>query len=474
MVERSLSEAAEAMRGQILAGDPTSRFSTAAIDSRKVADGALFFALPGARTDGHDFLDKALAAGAAGVVVHRPDPPRGDAVWVRVDDTFRALHDLTRAVRRTVPRHLVGITGSTGKTTTKELLAAMLGRCFVTAKSPGNLNNLYGFPVALLGIPEGCEWMVAELGMSTPGELGAVSELARPDVAVFTNVRPAHLANFGDLAAIAEAKAELLRGLDPDGLVVANAHDPWVMKIAGRHAGRVIRYGVETGDPADAELDIAARDVGLRRGAVGCRFVLVVDGSEVSVTLPLHGLYNVENFLAAAAAAHALGVPPTEIAASVASVTGAPMRGQVHRLAQGAWLVDDAYNANPAAVSRALESAAAMVASHGRGRAIAILGDMLELGPEAPAFHRTAGEQAVRHGFALVAGVGPLSRETVTAARAAGVEGHDFEDASAAADWATAFLTPRLEPGDVVLVKGSRGIALEAVGDALRSSGGEG
>lgn len=472
MVERSFTEAARAMAATVLAGDPAGRFAGVGIDSRRVTPGALFFALPGAQADGHDFLDQAIAAGAAGVVVHRAVEPRGGVVWLRVEDTFRALHDLTRAVRRTVPAHLVGITGSTGKTTTKELLAAMLARRFRTAKSPGNLNNLYGFPLALMSIEEPCEWMVAELGMSTPGELGRVSELARPDVAVYTNVRPAHLANFGDLAAIAEAKAELLRGVPPSGLVVANAQDPWVMRIASRHPGRVVRYGVDKGDADTALLEVRARDVVLRTGDVGTRFVLAVGEHEEEVELPLHGLYNVENFLAAAATAEALGVPLGEIAAAASGVAGAPMRGEVHRLAGGALLVDDAYNANPAAVSRALESAAALACDG--GEAVAVLGDMLELGPGAPDFHRAAGREAAVRGFAVVVGVGPESRETVAAAAAEGARTRQFDDARSAAAWAESSLAPTLRAGDVVLVKGSRGIALEAVSQALRrATGGE-
>ncbi|MEO1087488.1 MAG: UDP-N-acetylmuramoyl-tripeptide--D-alanyl-D-alanine ligase, partial [Acidobacteriota bacterium] len=214
MAERTIDQAVAAMGGRLLRGDGARRFRGAAIDSRRTAAGELFFALPGARTDGHAHALAALENGATGVVVHQDVAGEEDApgAWIRVEDTFQALHALTRAVRGELPEHLVAITGSAGKTTTKELLAVMLERGFRVARSPGNFNNTYGFPIALLGIPDDTQWMVAEMGMSTPGELAQVSHLGRPDIAVFTNVRPVHLENFRSLEAIAEAKSELLAG----------------------------------------------------------------------------------------------------------------------------------------------------------------------------------------------------------------------------------------------------------------------
>src|SRR5262245_20381442 len=223
------------MHGTLIAGDPETSWSGAVLDSRKVAGGELFFALRGEKSDGHRFVAQAIERGAAAAVVHEDVDAPPDATLIRVPDTYAALHALTRAVRAEVPRRLVGITGSVGKTTTKELLALMLGQRYRVAKSPGNLNNLYGFPLALLAVPEDTEGTVAEMGRSTPGELGAISELARADVAVFTSVRAVHLEFFGTLEAIAEAKAELLRGLVPGGLVIANADDPQVARIARRH-----------------------------------------------------------------------------------------------------------------------------------------------------------------------------------------------------------------------------------------------
>ncbi len=466
MVERSAAMAAEAMDGRVIGGDPATRWRGAAIDSRRVAGREIFFALPGDRVDGHDFARDAVRRGAATVVVHRDlEPSPDETAWVRVDDTFEALHALTRAVRGEVPRHLLGLTGSVGKTTTKELLARILARRFTVEGSLGNFNNTYGFPLALLNIDDGCEWMVAEMGMSTPGELGQVSRLGRPDVALLLNVRPVHLENFGDLDAIARAKGELLDGLVRGGLIVANADDPLVERLVRRYVRdrdpsvRVVRYGA--GVPADVR---ATPAVPLGGGRVGSRFEVTACGKTagdetVAVELPVHGLYNAENALAAAACAWALGMPLAEIAAAVAGFSPPAGRGEVHRLTGGVTLIDDTYNSNPDAAGKALASARQFPGE----RHVAVLGDMLELGDGAAAFHAEAGERAAELGFDPVVGVGDLARTLVAAAGRRGATAVHFSTASQAA----AGIPGVLHAGDVVLVKGSRGVALEAVVEAL-------
>jgi UDP-N-acetylmuramoyl-tripeptide--D-alanyl-D-alanine ligase len=470
MARCSVAEAAAAVGGQVT-GDPETVWDGAAIDSRSVHGGELFFAFAGEHTDGHRFVADAFARGAAAAMVQEPmqetleAPDRG--ALIVVPDTFRALHDLTRHLRQRVPEKLVGITGSAGKTTTKELLAAMLGARYRVARTPGNLNNLYGFPLSLLNVPDDTEWMVAEMGMSTPGELRQLSLLGRPDVALFTVVRPVHLEFFGTVQAIAEAKSELLAGLPAEGLVIANADDPEVSRIARRHlsqrveqnGGRIVWYGM--GEEADVRVTGVSP---APNGEVGSRFRLWAGGEIIEVALLLHGLYNVGNCLAAAACAHALGVSLWEIARAVASVRPAAKRGVVHRLPGGVTLIDDSYNSNPDAVDRALEGAAQLQGD----RRLAVLGDMLELGPEGPRFHRAAGERAAGLGFSPVAGVGELSRELVAAAAARGAEAPWFADAVAAAEWAVG----EVRDGDLVLVKGSRGVKLEAVVDRLLAARG--
>lgn len=490
---RSLAQAARAMEGRLETASPaggaaaeSAEWRGIVIDSRKVrggeTGGELFFALVGEHTDGHRFAGKALESGAAAVVVSKDIEAPAGARLIRVDDPYTALHRLTRALRREVPRRLVGLTGSAGKTTTKEILAAMLARRFRTARSPGNLNNLLGFPIALAGIPEDTEWMVAEMGMSTPEELGAISRLARPDAAMLLNVRPAHLENFGTLEAIAEAKAEILQGLAPDGLLVANADDPQVARVAPRHPGRIVWFGSRPeeearkalGSVAGAPLEyVRALDIealspeaSAPPEAPRLRFRVESPFGSGRIETPLHGLYNTGNVLAAAAAALALGVPFAEVAAAAREARPAAGRGELRR-AGAVTVIDDSYNSNPDALTRALESAAATAAG---GRRWLVAGDMLELGPAGPEFHREAGRIAARLGFGPIVGVGELARQLV---EAAGAEGADerrwFASAGEAADW----IPDQVAPGDLLLVKGSRGVGLDAVVAALTSRAAE-
>lgn len=460
MARFALVEAAEAMGGRLVAGDSAASASGAAIDTRKIAGGEIFFAFAGARVDGHDFVADAFARGAAAAVVTRPVAAAGPGAVIEVADAQAALQALALHARQSgVPKKLAGITGSAGKTTTKEVLAALLASRFATAKTLGNLNNLLGFPLSLLNVPEGTEWMVAEMGMSTPGELRQLSLLGRPDIAVFTVVRPVHLEFFSGVEAIAEAKAELLAGVPEGGFAVANAGDREVARIARRFAaagGKVVWYGIDT------EADVQAMELSPISGeGVGSRFLLRAGGEEQAVRLPLHGLYNVENFTAAAATAWALGVTLAEIAEAASGLVPAAGRGVVHRAAAGFTLVDDSYNSNPDAAGKALAGARALDAA----RRIAILGDMLELGPTGPSLHEEVGKEAARLGFSPVVGVGPLARGLAGAAAAAGAEAVWLADAAAAASWAA----EHVRAGDLVLVKGSRGVGLDAVVGRLLS-----
>jgi UDP-N-acetylmuramoyl-tripeptide--D-alanyl-D-alanine ligase len=473
LAEGRLAAAATAMGGSLIAGDPERVWRGAALDSRSVRGDELFFALPGERTDGHRFVGDAWARGAAAAVVQReveavPETTTRGGL-IRVPDTLAALHELTREVRRRLPRHLVAVTGSAGKTTTKELLAGMLARRFRVERSPGNLNNLFGFPIALLGVAEGTEWMVAEMGMSEPGELGEVSRLGRPDVAVYTNVRAVHLEFFDSVRAIGDAKAELLLGLAPDGLVVANSDDPEVARIARSFAGRVVWYGTGS-ESGGATVDVRAEQVvAARWPEAGSRFVLAVGDERSPVHLPIHGLYNVENFLAAAACAWALGVSVEEIAAAAGGARAVSMRGVLHALPGNGVLIDDCYNSNPAALAGALESARELALAQDGGRRWAVLGSMLELGATSDRLHREAGERAAALGFSPVLGVGEAARELVEGGRGAGSEASWWPDAAAAAG----AVKDLLAAGDVILVKGSRGVGLEVVVGALLEAAGE-
>lgn len=514
-MKRRLAEAARAMGGRVVRGDGEARFDGASFDSREIEGGELFFALPGEQSDGHRFVSAALEAGAAAAVVHEDvelsaDVPEAAAL-IRVEDSYAALHALVDQYRDAgMPPRLVSITGSAGKTTTKELLAAILGHSLRVAKNEGNLNNLYGYPLSVLRIPEDSEWMVAEMGMSSAGELSRLSRLGRPDVVVYTCVKPVHLEFFDSVEGIAAAKAELLEAIAPHGRVVANADDAHVRRFVQAWADgpgspeRVTWYGRGRagGDgeapgpdaPGVIALNVTAREVTASDdGRPGSRFTIDVHdldtgdldtgdlgeaGGEAAsragsfeVRLGLHGDYNVDNALAAAATALTLGVSPDDVTAGLAAARAAAGRGIVHDLPGGGLLIDDTYNSNPDALDRALGSAASLAADAGGGEGglWAVLGDMLELGPDAPRFHREAGHRAAELGFSPVAGVGELSHELTTAASEAGTEAPWFEDAAGAADWAA----DRLAAGDVVLVKGSRGIGLDAVVEAILASADE-
>ena len=453
-----MDDAARAMGARRVSVGADVIWSGAAIDSRRLTGGELFFALAGEHTDGHRFAVDAVKRGASAVVVEREDELAPDTPRLVVDRSEEALHALTVDVRRRVPERLVAVTGSVGKTTTKELLAAMLARRFRVARTPGNLNNLLGFPLSLLAIAEDTEWMVAEMGMSIPGELGRISRLGRPDVAVFTSIRPAHMESFADLDEVADAKAELLEGLIEGGLVVANADDPHVVSIADRHSGPRLFYGIE------CEAEHRARKIEAT-SAGGTRFVWCAGEARHRVELALFGRHNVENFLAAAACASHLGVEAEAVVAAAAEVAPPSMRGVVHQLPGETTIVDDSYNSNPEAAAAALAAAAELPSR----RRWTVLGEMLELGGESVSYHRETGRQAAELGFSPILGVGEEARPLVEAAAAEGAEARWLATAGDAARAAVA----ELREGDLVLVKGSRGVGLELLVESLLTAGGE-
>ena len=448
----TIGEAATAANGLVSGGAAGAAFAGVSIDSRTITPGQLFVAIVGPRFDGHAFLAEVAAKGAAGAMVHRDVPAPAGLPLVRVAETTAALADLARHVRRTAGIPVVAITGSTGKTTTKEMTAALLEARGPVLRTEGNLNNQYGLPLMLLKLGPEHEAAVLELGMSAAGELRALSRTALPDVAVITNVAPVHLEFFASLDAIAEAKAEILEGLGASGVAVLNGDDPRLRRIGERHSGRVIWFG------HDRRYDVSAEK--WRGTAFGMRFDLVLGGRALDVVLPLAGPHFVSNFLAAAAVAHHLGIAPEAIAETATQLEAAPHRGQLLRLDQGVMLVDDCYNSNPLAV----QAAVAALGMAGGRRRVAILGDMLELGPTGPELHRQTGEQ-VAASVDVVAGVGALAAELVAGARAVkpNLETHHFADCAAAA----AALPGLVRAGDAVLVKGSRGVRMETLVDGL-------
>jgi UDP-N-acetylmuramoyl-tripeptide--D-alanyl-D-alanine ligase len=456
----TLAEVLDGTGGALAASAPGRAFTSVSIDSRTIAPGALFFAIKGPRFDGHDFLADAAERGATAAVVERETEAPSGLALVRVADTTRSLADLARYVRRRAGIPVVAVTGSVGKTTTKDMTAALLATRGPVLKTEGNLNNQYGLPLTLLRLRSEHRAAVLELGMSAAGEIRGLVALARPDVAVITRVAPVHLEFFASLDAIAEAKAEVLEGLAPRGTAVLNGDDPRVVRIGERFSGRVVWFGRGKGR------DVLAVDE--RQNGSGIELTLRLEGETVPVRLPFTGPHFVENFLAAAGAAHVLGIPATAMAEAARSLEVARHRGEVLRLGEDVVLLDDCYNSSPAALEAAIVTLALL-----RGkRRVAVLGDMLELGPTGAFLHRDRG-RSLRGRVEVVIGVGPLAEEIVTGAREAGIPAaalHHFADASEAADAVPGVV----RSGDAVLVKGSRGMKLEAVVDALVSRFGKG
>ena len=444
-------------------GPPPAGVAGVATDTRDLPAGCAFVALRGERFDAHDFVGAAAAAGArcavvsaawAGAAAGAPPLP-----LLAVADTLAALGALAHLHRTRFHVPLVGVTGSNGKTTTREMLGAILrarGPALVTA---GNLNNEVGVPRTLLGLEAGHWAGVVEMGMNHAGEIARLAAVAEPQIGLVTNAGPAHLAHFGTVEAVADAKAELYQALPSGGIAVANADDPRMLRRAQASGRRLITFAVGRGRRGD----VVALEV-LEHGPGGLRFLLGVGQRELTVRLGLVGLHNRANAAAAAAAAVALGCDDREIVRGLEEARPVGRRLRIAALPGGATLVDDCYNANPASMSAALATLREL-AARGGGRPLAVLGDMLELGPAEAEAHRALGAEAAGVVRALGA-FGPRSAATAEGARAAGLAAadvHQGEDVAALAAW----VKERLGPGDVLLVKGSRGMKLERLVEAL-------
>ena len=441
---------------------PLARLAGVSIDSRTIAPGELFIAIHGPRHDGHAFVAAALAAGALAAVVARPRlaeyPEEVRRKLFAVDDTLAALQQLACAVRRSWGRRLAGITGSVGKTTTKEILAALLAARFRVLKSEGNLNNEYGLPLTLLRLEEGHEAAVVELGMSHRGELKRLVEISEPDVGVLTRVAPVHLEFFSSVEEVALAKRELIEGLaGPESVAVLNADDERVARFAEVARGRVVTFGLSR------EADFRAGAIE-DRGAQGTVFDFVSPAERARLELPLVGRHNVSNALAALAAASVWSVGAAEAQRVFPRLGPAAMRGEVLRFESGFALINDCYNSNPVALDAMVDLLAATPRCR---RRILAAGEMLELGPRSPEFHRAAGRRAAATGkIDWIIGV---QGEAASLVRGAIEAGHPESRTRffASSDEAAEFLAGFAVPGDLVLVKGSRGVRMERIVEAV-------
>jgi UDP-N-acetylmuramoyl-tripeptide--D-alanyl-D-alanine ligase len=417
------------------------------IDSREAKPDSAFFAIKGERLDGHQFLPQALATARGAVVSQLPDPlPEGKGI-VKVEDTTVALQNLARSIREHQPFTLIGITGSAGKTTTKEMIATLIGTERRTFKSWGNFNNVIGCPLCVDNTPDDAEVVVSEMGMNHKGEIALMAGLTHPDIGVYTNIGPVHIEFFGTVEKIAEAKRELLENVKPGGTIVINVDNEHVVRISEGFEGTKLTYGIDH--------DAMFRAANVReRGLLGTTFNL----REFPMELALPGRHNLENLLAAIATARAVGISWDGIGRGIQQLKPAYHRGVVVPTPSGAMLYDDTYNSNPYALSRALTL---LEQADVKGRRIAVIGDMLELGERELDFHRDSG-RGVPKSIDVVVGVGKRSTALLEGAKEAGFDDdrlHHFDDAEGAA----AFLRDFIKDGDLVLIKASRGIGLDKI-----------
>lgn len=452
---------AAAVGGQLVGGDASRTIAGFSIDSRTLAPGDVFFAIRGERFDGHVFVADAIRAGAAGVIVSSssaaPSATQGAAI-ILVDDTIGALQALGSHVRRVSGTKVVAVTGSAGKSTTKEITAEFLSARYRVFRNKGNLNNHIGLPLSLLELRRKPDIAVVEFGMNHFGEIRTLVGIAQPDVRVWTNVGPAHLEFFGTVDAVAQAKAEILEGAGREHVLIANADDPRVMAHARRFAGQVVTFGVER--PADVRA-VTVQD----RGIDGMSAQVRTPVGEGDVHTPLAGIGNLANLLAATAVAIRFDVPLADVLERAATLKPVSHRGEVIRTGR-VTILDDSYNSNPAALSLALS----VIKSENRfARRIAVIGEMLELGEGSVDLHRESGKEAASSGLsALVAVGGAPARALAEAAVSAGMKRDAVfyvEDSARAAS----LVLEIVKPGDLVLIKASRGVRAEGVVDRLRA-----
>ncbi|MCG5501416.1 UDP-N-acetylmuramoyl-tripeptide--D-alanyl-D-alanine ligase [Ectothiorhodospira lacustris] len=445
MMRISMSQVAALTGGRLQGADAA--VQGVSTDSRSVTAEQLFVALKGPRFDAHDFICPQFPA--AGLLLSRDPGPNQDRPWVLVDDTRRALADLAAGWRRHCPARIVALTGSNGKTTVKEMLAAILGHCGETWATRGNLNNDIGVPLTLLSLSGKHRFGVIEMGANHAGEIALLTRIARPDVALITNAGPAHLEGFGSIEGVAHAKGEIFQGLEDEGVAVINADDPYADLWLSMNPGRqVILFGLSARARVRGEMD-------------GEDLLIHLPDDRIRVSLALAGRHNRLNALAAAAAAHALGADAAAIGRGLALMQPVPGRLVSRPGAAGSRLIDDSYNANPASTRAAIQ-----VLSEQPGHRILVLGDMGELGEDAAGMHREMGALARAMGVERLLAVGPLSRHAV---HAFGNGAEHFEDQARL----SAVLTGCLGPDVVVLIKGSRGQRMERVVSALMPEQGQ-
>lgn len=458
MLPITLEQLHQAIGGELcLAGETAGREARQDVarivtDSRQVRSGDVFWALPGTSQEGADFVAEARQCGAAGVVTYRPLPAGTESWTIRVDNSLAALWRLARWQRGRCHGRLVAVTGSVGKTTTRLLIDSVLARAGSGVTSPRNYNNHVGLPLSMLALKPQDRYGVFELGASAAGEIAELAELCQPEIGVVTRIGEAHLGSFGSCEALAEAKGELLAALPAAGVAVLNGDDPWLRKLAPRSRARVVWAG------RGCDCDFAATQVSFSEGVLRLR----VDGLQLEA--PLWGRHHLASVLMAVAVGREFGVPGVEIEDAVAGFESPQMRCQVSQV-RGATVINDAYNASPTAMRAAL---ALLESMRGSGRRVVVCGDMKELGPESENWHRRIGDEVVTLcGADRLIACGHYARDVVRGARRAGMQ-PERTFAFRHVEEAATHVEQIIEPGDVILVKGSRALAMEKIVEQLR------
>lgn len=458
-----VSDLLSATGGEWLGGDPAHRFSAISIDSRTLPADALFFAVRGERLDGHDYVDQAIARGAAGIVLEQDKTgvlpiqewTQQGIACVAVPDTTDALGDLARFHRRRIECRVIAVTGSNGKTTTRAMTASVLERRFVTLATQGNLNNQFGLPLTLFRLTPEHRTAVLELGMNHAGEIRTLTRICEPDLGVITNIAPAHLHGVGSLDGVMNAKGELLEEMSDRGTAVLNGDDPRCRELARRWPGRLVLFGTAS--------DCSLRAESIEESETGISFVLKFPGEERKVRLCVPGRFMVFDALAAAAVGYESGLTPAEVRDGLEGFVPVPGRMNLLNTRRSIRLIDDTYNANPESMKGAIRSFGFL---KGNRRGFLVLGDMLELGEDASALHREVGTAAAQSAATMLMASGSFADSIREGALKGGMASDRIFLGSR--EEITAALKSALQPEDWVLIKGSRGMAMEKILNSIK------
>ena len=458
-----VSEILETTAGSLLSGNSGTVVSGITTDTRHIVPDTLFIALEGENFDGHDFVKESFEKGASAILGETEklllQKDLIGATVIGVEDSLRALGDIAHYWRMKHDVKILALTGSNGKTSTKEMIAELLSGTYSTLKNVLNLNNLIGVPITLLNLRADHEVAVIEMGMNRPGEISRLTEIADPDFALITNIHPAHLEGLKTLKGIQEAKGELFSGIRDDSTLLVNLNEPLVVELAKRHKKKRVTFGTSS------EADIRLVEV-VSQLEEGSRFVLRFPDGEAEMFLPVLGKHHIANALASACAAWTMGISIEDIKDGLAKHKPVRQRMDLKRLPGDIHLLDDTYNANPVSLASALETLSLLKGNH---RALAVLGGMLELGPDAERFHRKIGERVAQLNFDGLLSIGELGAEIIEGARRMGMPeellflGQDHSEVAKK-------LKSLLQPGDWILVKGSRGFKMEVVIEELLKS----